>query len=831
MGIFLDNAPSYWGAGLPVIPLKRHDSPGKGAGKAPILNEWTSYAVQMPSKAMQDHWLVAYPESNIGLPFGDASGLCAIDIDTEDDQLIAAIRDVLPASPWVRVGKKGMGLIYRWHGQPNFKLRNNENQSIVEFLGKGNQMVMPPSIHPDTHKPYVSDTNLWEVLDQIQPLPQELERVLRAALEPILGAKGFTLSQAGRSGPIDVIPQGERDIQMVRHAGYLSRVVRGIDKAQSFTLKEAMEHMRHWVETFTAHSAGGDDMDPDKGVAKLIEFLLKDVEGGNTLPNGWDTGLTDEQRAHPAIAEMISKNASQRWTFSKAREWLEAQSLEMAQTDHDVDWMLDQIQTLVNLVAKDENFADSQFTLLVDPINKALMGTGVKMSKPDLLKSFKVARKSDTEMAADHEAIARTAVDELSRGGELKYFQGSFWQWGGSCFSLRDNDDIYMHIAEGVKGNVLARRHGDYEALTKTVAKMCRGELAQQMDVGINFANGFLDTDLQMHDHSPKYGKTFTMPFNYVRERASEAHKWLEYLEQSWGDDEDYFDKVNALQEAFAATMFGLAPDFQRAFLLHGKAKTGKSQALEVLRAMMPPAATSSVPPTVWGERFQLAPMVGKTLNICGELPEESTIDGRAFKEVIEGTPQNTEFKGAAIFPFKPMAAHWFASNFLPRSRDTSDGFTRRWLIFDFNRIVPAEERVLNFHNMLVAEEREAIAAWAVEGLKRLMDQREYTLPLSHKHRINQVTRANNSVAAFLQSSDKVRPAPGEYGDVRNIFDQYVFYMRDVSRGFNVSYERFMQMLDGLGFECELVNQHGMLRHRAKGLKVESVMLPSKPSM
>lgn len=827
MSIFLNNAPAYWGAGLPVIPLKRHDSPGKGAGKAPILNEWTAYATAMPSKAMQDHWLGAYPESNIGLPFGPASGLCAIDIDTEDQQLIDAIRGVLPSSPWVRIGKKGMGLIFKWQGQPNFKLRNNENESIVEFLGKGNQMVMPPSIHPDTHKPYVSDTNLWEVLGRIQPLPQDIERVLRAALEPILGAKGFSLSQAGRSGPIDVIPQGERDIQMVRHAGYLSRVVRGIDKAQKFTLKEAMEHMRHWVEEFTAHSAGGDDMDPDKGVAKLIEFLLKDVESGNTLPNGWDVGLTDEQRKHPAIAGMIEKNATQRWTVPKAIEWLENS---VGEQPGDLQWSLERINELVDLCAKDENFTELDFSLLFESFKRAA-GDKIKLSKPDLKMAFKAARKGENEQAADHEAIARQAVDELSRGGEIKFYQGAFWQWGGSCFAKRENDDIYMHIAEGVKGNQLARRHNDYEALVKTVSKMVRGELAQQMDVGINFANGFLDADLKMHDHSPKYGKTFTMPFNYIPERAGEAHKWLEYLEQSWGDDDDYFDKVKALQEAFAATMFGVAPDFQRAFLLHGKAKTGKSQALEVLRAMMPPAATASVSPTVWNERFQLTPMVGKTLNICGELPEEATISGRAFKEVVEGTPQNTEFKGQSIFEFKPIAAHWFASNFLPRSRDTSGGFTRRWLIFDFNRIVPAEERILNFHNMLVAEEREAIAAWAVQGLKRLMEQREFTLPASHKVRLNQVLRANNSVAAFLQSSEKVRPAePNEWADARNVFDQYVFFMKDVSRGFNVSYERFMQMLDELGHECELVrDRSGVLRHRAKGLRLDNPILPQKP--
>lgn len=819
MSIFRDFAPRYWAAGIPVMPLKRWNSPGKGAGKAPILNEWTQYGEFMPSDAIRKLWLATYPDSNIGLPFGEASGLCAIDIDTEDKAQVDAILAALPKSPWTRVGQKGMGLIYRWQGQPNFKLRDGDNQSIVEFLGKGNQMVLPPSIHPKTEKPYVSDTNLWEVLDQIPCLPSDIEAVLRRALGDI---PGLSIAQTGRSAPLDVVPQGERDIQMVRHAGYLARVVRGIDKNTRFSLAEAMKHMSHWVENFTAHTSG-DDMDPDKGVAKLVEFLLRDVEGGATLPNGWDDALTEEQMAHPAIAAMIEKNQVQRWTPIKARQWFDAQ----LQIDPGNDERtIELVDSLIEQLAKDENFTEANMKFVAGVVVDKLKGT-LKFSKPDLVNQFKAERRGDVDVAEDHEAIARQVIEEVGRGGELRYDQGLFWQWSGAHFQSRDEDDIRQEVAEKVKGNSLARRHNDYVSIAKTIAMLCRRPLAAQLEDGINFANGFLDTDLKLHDHSPKYGKTFTMPFNYIPERATECHKWLEYLERSWGDDPDYTDKVAALQEAFAATMFGIAPKFQRAFLLHGKAGSGKTQALEVLRAMMPPSATCSIPPTLWGERFQLAPMVGKTLNICGELPEEATIDGRAFKEIVEGTIQNTEFKGGAIFPFQPIAAEWFGSNHLPRSRDTSRGFVRRWLIFDFLRVVPTGEKVVDFYKVLVAEEREAIAAWAVQGLKRLLANGDYTQPASHIARLNQVARANNSVAAFIQSSDKVMEVEGQTADLRGVFDQYIDFTKNISRGYSVSYERFMQMVDELGFTVnQYVDGSGLLRHEASGLELRQALLP-----
>lgn len=822
-GIFAEHAPLYWGAGIPVMPLKRWDSPGKGAGKAPILSEWTQYGAVMPTEAMRAHWLTTYPDSNIGLPFGEASNLCAIDIDTEDEQLVQTIRDALPESPWVRIGKKGMGLIFKWQGQANFKLRDNENKSIVEFLGKGNQMVMPPSIHPDTGKPYTSNTDLYNVLDKIQYLPMDVEKILRDALEPVLGTKGFTLAQTGRSAPLDVVPQGERDIQLVRHAGYLARVVLGLDKRFKLTLREGMEHMATWVSDFTAHTAG-DDMDPSKGVAKLLEFLLKDVENGSTLPTGWDDGLTENDLTNPAIAAMREKNEIQRWTYDKARQWLDDEVIANAA---DSSKVLSKINQLIEQLARDDNFTMFEFKSLIPEFQRA--AGNIRLSKPDITKAFKEARAGDKEIAEDHEAIARETVEVMSRGGELRFDMGRPWQWNGSCFAPLDERDIYMHIAENVKGNQLARRHNDYQAITKTVLNMIRAPLVQELEIGINFANGFLDSSLMLHDHSPKYGKTFTMPFNYIPERAEEAHKFFEFLEKSWGDDPDYAEKVDALQEAMAATMFGLAPQYQRAILLHGKPKTGKSQMLEIMQALMPPTARCAIAPTDWAEKFAMVGMIGKTLNVCGELPEEAVIKGARFKMVIAGEEVTDSFKGKDNFQFKPVCAHWFASNFLPRSRDTSGGFVRRWLILDFNRIVPDDERVVDFWKTLIAEEREAIAAWAVKGLARLQAQGDYTQPESHLVRLSQVLRANNSVAAFLEWTDKVVKVDENerYSDARAVFDQYVFYMRDISKGFAVTYERFTQMLGDLGHECfPYVDALGVKRQRARGLRVLTPQLP-----
>lgn len=792
MGIFSDYAPLYWGVGLPVIPLRTKN-------KMPDITAWSAYGSEMPSEAVRDHWLASFPNGNIGLPFGPASGLCAIDIDLDPENdaecrpLVEAILDILPPTPWVRVGKKGMGLIYRWSGQKNFKLRGEDGGMILEFLGLGNQMVMPPSIHPDTDRPYTANSNLWEVLDQIQELDEDVEDRLRA----LLGKAGFSLGAGGRSSPLDVIPAGERDVQMVRHAGYLARVVLGIDRSASFGLWAAIQQMYTWVSDFTA-KVSGDEMDPNKGVAKLLEFLIKDLEKGKTLPEGWDADLPDEWREHPTVAALAARNAEARWTVGKARDWLGGKVAENPDND---DWVGARVEELLGLVAADENFTEFQMRQLVPHIIR--LAKGLELKKTDLMQGFKQAKKgADGEDWEDHETLAGLVLEQMQRNGEVRYHAGQFWQWSGSCFQPLDDADV-QEYAMTVKGSMLLRRHGDYSSLVNVLRVKCRGELMEVSENGLNFANGFVGEDLRVVDHDPKYGATFTLPFNYNKDAGSTCNRWFEFLHSVWGHKEDFAERVMLLQEMMAVTMFKIAPRYQKAFLLYGRAGTGKTVLLEIVRSMMPPAAIASLGPQHWAEQFSPTDLVGKALNVCGELPESQVIAGNTFKEIVEGSPIRTSYKNKDGFTFIPQCAHWFASNFLPMSRDSSKGFIRRWIVLDFDRVIPESEQVKDLAKIIVAEEREAIAAWVLQGLRRILESGTFTRCQSSEDRIQQMRRINNSVYAFIETGNGIGRGEGEM-KARDLYDMYSFHMKDVGRGMPVSFERFNQMLDDLDLTTEM---------------------------
>src|SRR3546814_15282619 len=93
------------------------------------------------------------------------------------------------------------------------------------------------------------------------------------------------------------------------------------------------------------------------------------------------------------------------------------------------------IDELFSEIGKDENFSGIEASALINYVKKRY-GKETGLGKPELSRLLKEAQSirlnGDGEMAADHEAIAREVIDEMSRGGDLRFTQGSFWQWGGS---------------------------------------------------------------------------------------------------------------------------------------------------------------------------------------------------------------------------------------------------------------------------------------------------------------------------------------------------------------------------------------------------------------
>jgi putative DNA primase/helicase len=162
-------------------------------------------------------------------------------------------------------------------------------------------------------------------------------------------------------------------------------------------------------------------MDPQKGIAKLLEFLLRDIEGGRTLPEGWDAGLTEEQLEHPTIAAIAEKNKAERWDFVPCPGVDPGTGLDEAAATTTGRCSRSE---MVEAVAGRATSTSSSST--AHPAHQNALGKGAKMARrsdqADVQGSAR--RRRGEEIAEDYEAIARQVIEDIGRGGELRHDQG-----------------------------------------------------------------------------------------------------------------------------------------------------------------------------------------------------------------------------------------------------------------------------------------------------------------------------------------------------------------------------------------------------------------------
>lgn len=768
--IFADTAPGYYAKGLNVIPLFARE-------KKPITKDWSRYAETPVTPEQQEQWIAGNANSNIGLVLGKSSGLIMIDIDTDEKAVFDAIMAVLPPSPWKRLGKKGLMLAYKWSPIKTHRVKNISGETIVETLSSRTQCVLPPSIHPETQKPYEANCELTEVLHQLCTLPENIEEILRAAITKA----GVKLSHSGWSRVTEHISAGSRDTTLTELAGLFAfAVMRG-----ERTLKEAMGMLQAYHAEFIDNVAG-DPVDVSKHVENLIKFIHRDVnDKGKILPRGWDEGFTKEQLVEMGVT--LTEEDTE-WEFEQIQKYLQDQF----EAHPNGKERSDAVERILSKVSKSNQLTkideDRILKYIVD-----VSGLGIPISS--FRARLRELRTGDVR-GTDHSEIARAVLKDLEQYNVVRFHDEKFMKWGGSHWVEMDKNSI-KGLISGNYGHLDAcKRASDINGILSVLSYIAENGIKRKEIEGVNFANGFLTQELKLVPHDPDFGMTYTLPFRYMEEEAGKFPMFAKFISDSWGRDDDYEHKMDALQEAICVTLFGLGPRYQRGILLHGAPKSGKSQMLRIIESIVPSEAKCSVPPNMWHDKFMPAQMHNRILNICGELSEHKLIDGQSYKDIIDGAEISGQNKNQAIFRFRPMVTHWFASNHMPKSADTSAGFIRRWLCLTFHFPVTDGEKIVDLGDKIASEEREAIVSWATQAMPRLLKNNDYTLPSSHKTLVNEVANVNNSVRYFLKESGKVKTDVDEvFTDETKLFNAYYAFCLGAGGVKPVAATRFRAMM------------------------------------
>lgn len=176
--------------------------------------------------------------------------------------------------------------------------------------------------------------------------------------------------------------------------------------------------------------------------------------------------------------------------------------------------------------------------------------------------------------------------------------------------------------------------------------------------------------------HRPQVHSTVQLPHQY--DPTAECPRFDQFLTDSLEPD-----AVTLAWEVIAACIYSGIP-VQRAVMLQGPPGCGKSQLLDVITGLLGDRNATHVPLQNLGERFNVAQLHGKALNVHADLDQSGVGETGTFKTLVTGDSLTAEHKGQAPFTFTPFATLLFSANAVPPSDDRSGAYTRRWAVLPF---------------------------------------------------------------------------------------------------------------------------------------------------
>lgn len=196
----------------------------------------------------------------------------------------------------------------------------------------------------------------------------------------------------------------------------------------------------------------------------------------------------------------------------------------------------------------------------------------------------------------------------------------------------------------------------------------------------------------------------------------------------------------------------------QMSFYLIGEGGAGKSIMQHVLKVLFGRAWTplqfSRLNGGDNGGRFLIPLLQGRLVAYDDDLPASQMGETEIFKKLITcESPMISERKGKDMEMFQPFVRVFASGNFsLSSVCDSSSAFWRRVLIFGVRPKDPRRKDDPFLGDKIMAE-GEGILLWALDGLKRLLENKyKFSESEKSKRLKREAMRENNSVISFVET-------------------------------------------------------------------------------
>lgn len=226
------------------------------------------------------------------------------------------------------------------------------------------------------------------------------------------------------------------------------------------------------------------------------------------------------------------------------------------------------------------------------------------------------------------------------------------------------------------------------------------------------------------------------------------------------------------LQEQCGMTL--LPGNYSQAAWWYGAAGSGKSTMAELVEAMHRQSVRLNL--ETLGDRFSLEPLIGASLILVDEVECERWAEGR-FKTLVSGNGIGIDRKNEKALASYHSRAKWLiTSNSAPFVRDKSNGVWRRLVVVYWGVEIPEDERMEDFHKVLLEKEGRLILDWMLEGARRIIARgralSDRELPEAARQ-AKQLARNNcDSVRAWANDMRVVRQ-PEHWMPLQEVYKHY----------------------------------------------------------
>lgn len=395
-------------------------------------------------------------------------------------------------------------------------------------------------------------------------------------------------------------------------------------------------------------------------------------------------------------------------------------------------------------------------------------------------------------MTGDHRCNAEMLRQALF-GDRLSRSDGELYWWSGTSWERPAKDDVnaavsaaFSQTGAGKTSNI----DGTHKQLTNVAIRIPSLSPSSQK---IFFKNGVFDPrapHLGLQSHNPQNFNTTVLRVDYTPGALHPG--WDQFLQSIFHAEPE---RSILLQEVMGWSLISSNLNIQKAIAFDGASRGGKGTIIDVLHNILGFSMTS----ITFGqlhEKQTLSDMRGAMIAVDSDAKRPDRNNATAvhsrFNRITANEPVDIKINYKQDnWVGRLNCKMLVACNGVPIMADDSSAAPRRWTVLKFTEDFTGREDL--GLGVRLAAETEAIAAWAVEGLRRLMSNSRFTMPESSTKATEELSESSSPLILF--ANERLAFGEGKTVRTRLLWDAYRNWCSDTNTRNHLTSYNFGRLL------------------------------------